>query len=37
VVTSNHAKGGTGPPTFKDAKFAFSEAATELRLKMGHY
>lgn len=37
VVASNHAKGGMGPPSFKDAKFAFSGAATELRLTMGYY
>jgi uncharacterized protein (DUF2141 family) len=36
VVSSNHAKGFMGPPTFKDAKFRFSGAATELRLKMGY-
>jgi uncharacterized protein (DUF2141 family) len=34
TVTSNHAKGFMGPPSFKDAKFAFPGTATELRLKM---
>ncbi len=36
VVSSNHAKGFMGPPTFKDAKFSFPGAATELRLRMGY-
>jgi uncharacterized protein (DUF2141 family) len=36
VVASNHAKGFMGPPSFKDARFAFSGAATELRLTMGY-
>jgi uncharacterized protein (DUF2141 family) len=36
VVVSNHAKGFMGPPSFKDAKFAFAGTATELRLKMGY-
>lgn len=34
VVSSNDAKGFMGPPSFKDAKFWFKGAATELRLKM---
>jgi uncharacterized protein (DUF2141 family) len=34
VVSSNHAKGFMGPPSFKDAKFSFPGTATELRLKM---
>ena len=36
VVVSNHAKGFLGPPSFKDAKFAFTGAATELRLRVGY-
>jgi uncharacterized protein (DUF2141 family) len=36
VVASNHARGSMGPPSFKDAKFVFQGAATELRLKMGY-
>lgn len=36
MVASNHAKGFMGPPSFKDAKFSFPGAATELRLKMGY-
>jgi uncharacterized protein (DUF2141 family) len=36
VVASNHAKGFMGPPSFRDAKFWFAGAATELRLKMGY-
>jgi uncharacterized protein (DUF2141 family) len=36
VVASNHAKGFMGPPKFRDAKFAFSGEAKELRLKMGY-
>jgi uncharacterized protein (DUF2141 family) len=37
VVASNHAKGGMGPPSFKDAKLAFAGAAAELRPHMGYY
>ena len=36
VVASNHAKGVMGPPSFKDAKFSFPGAATELRLRMAY-
>jgi uncharacterized protein (DUF2141 family) len=36
VVASNHAKGFMGPPSFKDAQFSLSGAATELRLRMGY-
>jgi uncharacterized protein (DUF2141 family) len=36
VVASNHAKGFMGPPSFKDAKFSFPGAATQLRLRMGY-
>ena len=34
TVASNNARGFMGPPSFKDAKFAFSGSATEMRLKM---
>jgi uncharacterized protein (DUF2141 family) len=36
VVASNHAKGFMGPPSFKDAKFSFAGAGTQLRLRMGY-
>ncbi len=36
VVASNHAEGIMGPPSFGDAKFSFTGAATELRLKMAY-
>jgi hypothetical protein len=36
VVASNHAKGFMGPRSFKDAKFSFPGAATELHLRMGY-
>jgi uncharacterized protein (DUF2141 family) len=36
TVVSNHAKGFMGPPSFKDAKFAFTGRPTELRLRMGY-
>ncbi len=36
TVVSNHAKGFMGPPSFKDAKFSFSGAATELQLRMSY-
>jgi uncharacterized protein (DUF2141 family) len=36
VVASNHAKGFMGPPSFKDARFSFPGAATQLRLRMGY-
>jgi uncharacterized protein (DUF2141 family) len=36
VVASNHAKGFMGPPSFKDAKFAFAGAGMQLRLRMGY-
>lgn len=36
TVASNQAKGFMGPPSFKDAKFAFSGGSTELRLRMGY-
>jgi uncharacterized protein (DUF2141 family) len=34
TVASNNARGFMGPPSWKDAKFAFAAAATEMRLKM---
>jgi uncharacterized protein (DUF2141 family) len=36
TVASNNAKGTMGPPSFRDAKFSFSAAATELRLRMNY-
>jgi uncharacterized protein (DUF2141 family) len=36
TVASNNAKGFMGPPSFDDAKFAFSGSATELRLRMNY-
>jgi uncharacterized protein (DUF2141 family) len=36
TVVSNHAKGFMGPPSFKDAKFSFSGAPSELALKMSY-
>ena len=36
TVVSNHAKGFMGPPSFADAKFTFSGAATTLHLRMGY-
>ena len=36
TVASNNAKGFMGPPSFKDAKFAFAGAPTELRLAMNY-
>jgi uncharacterized protein (DUF2141 family) len=34
VVSSNDAKGVMGPPSFKDARFSFKGAPTELRLRV---
>jgi uncharacterized protein (DUF2141 family) len=34
TAASNNAKGFMGPPSFKDAKFAFSGSATEVRMQM---
>ena len=36
LVASNHAKGFMGPPSFKNAKFAFHGTNGELRLKMAY-
>jgi uncharacterized protein (DUF2141 family) len=36
TAASNNARGVLGPPSFKDAKFWFSAAPTELRLKMAY-
>jgi len=36
TVASNHAKGFMGPPSFDKAKFIFSGAATDLRLRMAY-
>jgi uncharacterized protein (DUF2141 family) len=36
TVASNHAKGFMGPPSFKDAKFAFTGVATDLPLRMAY-
>lgn len=36
TVASNNAKGFMGPPSFKDAKFSFAGARTELRLTMNY-
>jgi uncharacterized protein (DUF2141 family) len=36
TVTSNNAKGFMGPPSFKDARFAFPGTPTELRLKVNY-
>jgi uncharacterized protein (DUF2141 family) len=36
TVASNQAKGFMGPPSFKDARFAFPGRSTELRLRMGY-
>jgi uncharacterized protein (DUF2141 family) len=36
TVVSNHAKGLMGPPSFKDAKFAFDGAPRVLELRMGY-
>jgi uncharacterized protein (DUF2141 family) len=36
TVASNQAKGFMGPPHFNDAKFSFSGAATELRLRISY-
>lgn len=36
TVASNNAKGTLGPPSFKDAKFVFAGAPTELRLTMNY-
>jgi uncharacterized protein (DUF2141 family) len=36
TVVSNHAKGFMGPPSFKDAKFAFDGAARVIELRMGY-
>jgi hypothetical protein len=33
TVVSNHAKGFMGPPSFKDAAFSFSGAASEIALR----
>jgi uncharacterized protein (DUF2141 family) len=36
TVASNNAKGSMGPPRFGDARFPFSAAPTELRLRMNY-
>ena len=36
TVVSNHAKGFMGPPSFEKAKFSFSGAASEMRLRMAY-
>lgn len=36
TVASNQAKGFMGPPSFKDARFAFPGRTTELQLRMGY-
>jgi uncharacterized protein (DUF2141 family) len=36
TAASNDARGFMGPPSFKDAKFSFAGAATELRLKVSY-
>jgi uncharacterized protein (DUF2141 family) len=37
AAASNHAKGFMGPPSFKDARFWFPAAATEIRLAVVYF